>query len=125
MNEIKDVSMQTQSKQFCFMKGAWSMNGDNIGRLDNDFAKALMIEPKMIDDPYVQNCIYQMIKNRINEARSVFSSHGNYSIVCGDPFSLCQHIFGLEVTGLLKTGEIYNATGVNRLQINWLVSERQ
>ena len=55
-------------KTVLFLKGA-GMNGDNIGRLDNDFAKALMIEPKMIDDPYVQNCIYQMIKNRINEAK--------------------------------------------------------
>ena len=48
-----------------------------------------MIEPKMIDDPYDLNCIYQMIKNRINEAKvGVLKVHGNYSIVCGDPFSL-------------------------------------
>ena len=108
MNEIKDVLYADPVKTVLFLKGA-GMNGDNIGRLDNDFAKALMIEPKMIDDPYVQNCIYQMIKNRINEAKvGVLKVHGNYSIVCGDPFSLCQHIFGLEVTGLLKTGEIYN-----------------
>lgn len=108
MNEIKDVLYADPVKTVLFLKGA-GMNEDNIGRLDNDFAKALMIEPKMIDDPYVQNCIYQMIKNRINEAKvGVLKVHGNYSIVCGDPFSLCQHIFGLEVTGLLKAGEIYN-----------------
>ena len=34
--------------------------------------------------------------------------HGNYSIVSGDPYALCQHMFGLEVTGLLKAGEVYN-----------------
>jgi len=34
--------------------------------------------------------------------------HGNYSIVSGDPYSLCQSIFGLPVTGLLRAGEIYN-----------------
>ncbi len=68
MNEIKDVLYADPVKTVLFLKGA-GMNGDNIGRLDNDFAKALMIEPKMIDDPYVQNCIYQMIKNRINEAK--------------------------------------------------------
>lgn len=94
-------------KTVLFLKGAGRTG--IISDADNDFAKALMIEPKMIDDPYVQNCIYQMIKNRINEAKvGVLKVHGNYSIVCGDPFSLCQHIFGLEVTGLLKTGEIYN-----------------
>lgn len=109
MDEIKDVLYADPVKTVLFLKGA-GMNEDNIGRTDNDFAKALMIEPRMIDDPYVQNCIYQMIKNRINEAKvGVLKVHGNYSIVCGDPFSLCQNIFGLTVTGLLKSGEIYNA----------------
>ena len=109
MDEIKDVLYADPVKTVLFLKGA-GMNEDNIGRTDNDFAKALMIEPRMIDDPYVQNCIYQMIKNRINEAKvGVLKVHGNYSIVCGDPFSLCQHICGLTVTGLLKSGEIYNA----------------
>lgn len=109
MDEIKDVLYADPVKTVLFLKGA-GMNEDNIGRTDNDFVKALMIEPRMIDDPYVQNCIYQMIKNRINEAKvGVLKVHGNYSIVCGDPFSLCQHIFGLTVTGLLKSGEIYNA----------------
>ena len=28
--------------------------------------------------------------------------------MCGDPYSLCQSVFGLPVTGLLKAGEIYN-----------------
>lgn len=109
MDEIKEVLYADPVKTVLFLKGA-GMNEDNIGRTDNDFAKALMIEPRMIDDPYVQNCIYQMIKNRINEAKvGVLKVHGNYSIVCGDPFSLCQNIFGLTVTGLLKSGEIYNA----------------
>lgn len=109
MDEIKEVLYADPVKTVLFLKGA-GMNEDNIGRTDNDFAKALMIEPRMIDDPYVQNCIYQMIKNRINEAKvGVLKVHGNYSIVCGDPFSLCQHIFELTVTGLLKSGEIYNA----------------
>lgn len=109
MDEIKDVLYADPVKTVLFLKGA-GINENNIDRIDNDFAKALMIEPRMIDDPYVQNCIYQMIKNRINEAKvGVLKVHGNYSIVCGDPFSLCQHIFGLTVTGLLKSGEIYNA----------------
>lgn len=68
-----------------------------------------MVEPSMIDDPYIQSNIYQMIKNRINEAKvGVLNVHGNYSIVSGDPYSLCQHFFGLEVTGILKANEIYN-----------------
>lgn len=108
MDEIRDVLYADLAKTILFLKGA-GLNADNVGRADNDFSKAVMIEPAMIDDPYIQNNIYQMIKNRINEAKvGVLKVHGNYSIVSGDPYSLCQHIFGLEVTGLLKANEIYN-----------------
>lgn len=108
MDEIKDVLYADVAKTILFLKGV-GLNENNIGRLDNDYAKALMVDPRMIDDPYVQNAVYQMIKNRINEAKvGVLNVHGNYSIVCGDPYALCQSVFGLPVTGLLSAGEIYN-----------------
>lgn len=108
MDEIKDVLYADVAKTILFLKGV-GLNENNICRLDNDYAKALMVDPRMIDDPYVQNAVYQMIKNRINEAKvGVLNVHGNYSIVCGDPYALCQSVFGLPVTGLLSAGEIYN-----------------
>ena len=119
MNEIRDVLYADPAKTILFLKGV-GLNEENVKRLEDDFAKAVMIEPEMLNDPYVQSNIYQMIKNRINEAKvGVLKVHGNYSIVSGDPYSLCQHIFGLEVTGLLKAGEIYNKywcdTGAKKL----------
>ena len=108
MNEIKDVLHGDWRKTILFLKGI-GINENNIESIDNDFVKALMVDQRMIDDPFVQNNIYQLIKNRINEAKvGVLKVHGNYSIISGDPYSLCQSIFGLEVTGLLKSGEIYN-----------------
>ncbi len=108
MDEIREVLYADVTKTVLFLKGA-GLNENNVGRLDNDYAKALMVDPRMIDDPYVQNAVYQMIKNRINEAKvGVLKVHGNYSIVCGDPYALCQSVFGLPVTGLLSAGEIYN-----------------
>jgi len=108
MDEIREVLYADVTKTVLFLKGA-GLNENNVSRLDNDYAKALMIDPRMIDDPYVQNAVYQMIKNRINEAKvGVLKVHGNYSIVCGDPYALCQSVFGLPVTGLLSAGEIYN-----------------
>lgn len=108
MNEIKDVLGGDWRKTVLFLKGA-GLNADNIGRIDDDFIKAIMIDPRMVDDPFVQSTIYQLIRNRINEAKvGVLKVHGNYSIVSGDPYTLCQSIFGLELTGLLKNGEIYN-----------------
>lgn len=108
MGEIKDVLGGDWRKTALFLKGS-SMTEDNIGNLEDDAAKAIMIDHRMINDPYIQNMVYHLIRNRINEAKvGVLKVHGNYSIVSGDPFALCQSIFGLEVTGLLKAGEIYN-----------------
>lgn len=108
MNEIKDVLCGDWRKTVLFLKGA-GINRDNIERVDDDFVKAIMIDKRMLDDPFVQNNIYQLIRNRINEAKvGVLKVHGNYSIVSGDPYLLCQSIFGLDKTGLLQAGEIYN-----------------
>ena len=109
MSDIKDILFADYKKTILFLKGV-GLNEDNVDRIEDDYAKALMVDPAMINDPYVQSKIFQLIKNKINEAKvGVIKVHGNYSIVSGDPFSLCQSIFGLEVTGLLKSGEIYNA----------------
>lgn len=108
MNEIKDVLGGDWRKAILFLKGI-GLNENNVEKLDDDYIKALMIEPSLINDPFIQNNIYQLIHNRINEAKvGVLKVKGNYSIVSGDPYSLCQSIFGLPVTGLLKAGEIYN-----------------
>lgn len=108
MTEIKEVLGGDWRKTILFLKGS-GLNDENVDRLDDDIAKAIMIDKRMVDDPFIQNAIYQAIRNRINEAKvGVLKVHGNYSIVSGDPFALCQSIFGLEVTGLLKSSEIYN-----------------
>lgn len=108
MDEIKDVLYADINKTALFLRG-FGMTEDNIDRLQNDFIKAIMIEPEMMNDSFVQEKIFHMIRNRIDEAKvGVLKVHGNYSIISGDPYSLCQSIFGLEVTGLLKAGEIYN-----------------
>lgn len=108
MDEIKDVLHGDWRKTILFLKGS-GLNDRNVLHLDNDYIKAIMIDQRVLDDPYVQNSIYRLIKNRINEAKvGVLKVHGNYSILSGDPFLLCQSIFGMEKTGLLKAGELYN-----------------
>lgn len=108
MTEIKEVLGGDWRKTILFLKGE-GLTENNVGRIDNDFVKALMIDKRMVNDPYIQNSVYQLIKHRIDEAKvGVIKVHGNYSIVSGDPFSLLQSVFELPVTGLLKRGEIYN-----------------
>lgn len=108
LNEMQDVLGGDWRKAVLFLNGI-GLNENNVICLPNDFVKALMIDKRMLNDPFVQKSIYKLICNRINEAKvGVLKIHGNYSIVSGDPYLLCQHIFGLKLTGLLKSGEIYN-----------------
>lgn len=108
VDEIKDALCGDWAKTILYLKGE-GLNERNVLRLDNDWQKALMIEPKLLHDPFVQNNIHRLIKKRIDDAKvGVIKVHGNYSTACGDLYALCQNIFGLPVTGLLSAGEIYN-----------------
>lgn len=108
MNDIRDVLNGDWRKTLLFLRGD-GLDRDNIYKTPDDFIKAISIDKRILQDPFVQSSIYQLIRNRINEAKvGVLKVHGNYSILSGDPYLLCQSIFGLEKTGLLKAGEIYN-----------------
>lgn len=108
VEEIKGILSDDYRKTILYTKGI-GLNENNIQHLDNSFATALMIEPEMKKDPYIKNQIYTMIRKRIDDAKvGVLKVPANYSLVSGDPYSLCQSIFGLEVTGLLKAGQVYS-----------------
>lgn len=108
MNEIKDVLDGDWRKTILFLRGS-DLDEQRVCGLPDDYIKAIMIDRRMLNDPFVRSNIYQLIRNRINEAKiGAIKVHGNYSIVSGDPFLLCQSIFGLTKTGLLQPGQIYN-----------------
>ena len=123
VNEIKDILSDDYRKSIIYVKGV-GLNKNNIQHLDNSFATALMIEPYMMNDPYIQNQIHSMIKKRINDAKvGVLKVPANYSFVSGDPYSLCQSMFGMEVTGLLKAGQVYSKYWIDN-NVNKIVSFR-
>ena len=114
IDEIYDVLGGDYRKSILFLKGMF-LNDDNIENIDCDFAKALMVDKQMIHDPFVKSKIHQMIKKRINEAKiGTIKCHANFSIISGDPYSLCQSMFGMTITGLLKSGEAYNKYWIDR-----------
>lgn len=108
IDEINDVLGGDWAKTILYLKGC-GLNERSVQKLEDDWVKALMVEPKLVDDPFVRSNIYNMIKKRITDAKvGVVKVHGNYSTVCGDLYALCQKMFGMEVTGCLNAGEIYN-----------------
>lgn len=123
VDEIKDIMNSDYRKTILYSKGV-GLNEDTIQRLDSNFSTALMIEPKMMDDPYIRNQIRIMIHKRINDAKKgKLQVPANYSLVSGDPYSLCQSMFGLEVTGLLKAHQVYSKYWIDK-DVNQIVSFR-
>lgn len=116
VNEIKSVLHEDIDKTILFLRGLSVTDENVLNDLDDDYIKALMIDKRMINDPYVIDKINLMIKKKINDAKiGVINVHGNYQVLSGDPYALCQNIFGLlkeqedyDNCGLLKAGEVYS-----------------
>lgn len=107
VDDIRDVLTGDYRKAILFMAGM-DLDDEKVLR-HTDVVKAMMICPDIYNDPFVKQKIKRAIKKKIDDAKiGVLDVRGNYSILCGDPYALCQSIFGLEVTGLLEAGELYN-----------------
>ena len=77
--------------------------------------KAIMANPELIKDPYVRSKVSRMIQKRIRTAKiGVLDVSGDYAIAGCDPYLLLQNMFGLEVTGLLKSGECYHKYWIDK-----------
>jgi hypothetical protein len=118
VNEIKDAMGLDPRKSLVYLCGK-NLKEENIKYTDAA-ARALMANSDSINDPYIRNRIRKMINKRIREAKiGVLDVCGNFQIISGDIYAVCESMFGLEVHGLLKAGEIYSKywkdSGVKRV----------
>lgn len=107
VDEIKDIMELDPRKSVAYLCGK-GLNEKNVIFAEN-IAKALMIDKITINDPYIRSKIKKMINRRIKDAKiGVLDLHGNFQILSGDLYALCESMFGLEPHGILKAGEIYS-----------------
>lgn len=107
ISEIKDIVGMNVDKTIAYLCGG-GFDSDSIEYADA-IAKVLMIEPKMISDPYIQSKLKKMVERRIRDAKiGVLDVRGNFQIISGDLYALCESMFGLKPNGLLKAGELYS-----------------
>lgn len=115
VDEIKDVLGMDYRKSIVFLTG---FGLDDVNKLDDYFdycSKALMIDKRMINDPFIRRKIYNMIRKRIEMAeRGAIRVNANYAMISGDPYALCQSMFGLKITGLLEAGEVYHKYWIDK-----------
>jgi len=109
---IKDIVNNDPYKSILFTKGV-NLTDENLKYGKSDFTKALMIEPKMINDPFVKNKIHDMARRKIKDAKiGVLKCPSNFQIVSGDIYGFMEHIFNIpqedRLGGLLKSGEVFS-----------------
>lgn len=107
VEEIQDIILLDPRKSIVYLAGV-GLNDRNVMKSDN-IAKALMINKDLINDPYIRSRIERMIQKKIRLAKiSTIDVAGNFALISGDPYAMCEDIFGLKVRGLLDRGELYH-----------------
>ena len=107
VDEIQDIIALDPRKSIVYLAGA-GLCEKNVMKSDIA-AKALMINPELINDPYIRSRIERMIEKKIRLAKiSTIDVDGNFALISGDPYAMCEDIFGMEFRGLLDKGEIYH-----------------
>jgi hypothetical protein len=76
---------------------------------DNYWVKSLVACPSILNDKYIRQKIYNLLKVRIdNGCLGRLMAKGNFQVIVSDPYGMMQHVCGLEVTGILKENEFYS-----------------
>lgn len=113
VQEIKDIMGLDARKSIAYLCGKGL--DDETAQYADIFAKVLMVEPEMINDPFIRNKIRKMITRRIKDAKiGVLDCQSNFQIISGDLYALAENIFGLEPKGLLAAGELYSKFWLNK-----------
>lgn len=83
-------------------------NSGMFYNLDN-MVKALLYCKDLIEDTYIKSRVERYINTKIRESYiGKLLVDGNFQFMISDPYALCEHIYGLEVKGLLNEYEHYS-----------------
>lgn len=108
VTELADVMGDDYAKALLFLRGK-QLTEETAGMIDTPWVAALSADKRMLNDPYVRNQIKSLVKKKITESKfGKLNVHGNFSVLSGDPYCLCQSMWGIPVRGILKAGELYN-----------------
>lgn len=76
---------------------------------ENYWVKSLILYPELINDRYIKQKIYNLIKKRIQDGcLGDIVLRGNFQVLVSDPYAFMQHVCGIEPDGLLGANEYYS-----------------
>lgn len=71
--------------------------------------QALILNRDLINDSHIKSKLARYLNSKIEESYlGKLLVNGNFQFMISDPYALAEHIFGLEVKGLLKEHEHYS-----------------
>ena len=80
----------------------------NSANAQNKYMKAILLNPRMLNDIRIQNYLYTLLKKYIQEFKiGKLWIKGNFKVVIPDIILLLEHIGGLAPVGCLKANEFY------------------
>lgn len=109
IDDFKKIITDDYRMALLFLKGT-KLHENSILQSNPDISTALMINKDMYNDPFIKSTIHKMLAKKVQDAKvGVLSVRGNFALISGDPYSLAQSMFQMDVTGLLKAEEFYSA----------------
>lgn len=76
--------------------------------LQDSAIKALILEPKLVNDEYLSNKILQSLRKKIKETYiGKLIVNGGFNFLYFDPYALSEYAFGMKPQGLLDEFEFY------------------
>jgi len=109
---IKKICSGNKLYSFLYNVGYKSSdeNIDNIiGSCGSAFTKAIVKNPALLNDTYVQRKIYNSIKESIRQAKiGRVWVKGNYQFMISDPVAQCRSALGLSPDGLIPGESVYS-----------------
>jgi hypothetical protein len=96
-------------------KNADQYDPDLFDKLHDNVTKALILNNKLIEDPFIKNHLVRSLNKKIKQSYiGNLLVDGQYTMMVSDPYALMQHVFNLPITGLLKRDEYYNQYWLNK-----------
>ena len=113
IEHIKQISGNDYESMLLYLNGVTNMSGAVQRDCINNFASALAIEPRLMNDKFLLATVSNMISKRRNGIKLgeiQVDALSSYQIIVSDPTQLLQHLIGIEnPKGVLNKYEVYSA----------------
>lgn len=114
INWFRDISGGNYRDMLLFATGEHNFKPEDFSKMDVT-VKALLLNPELSRDKYIQNKFIKMIDKKKKESYMAnILINANYQFMVSDPYYQACHLFGIERQPLLKEGEHYSEYWLNK-----------